>query len=403
MRQRWFGATGQRVPEIVEEGDPIVPLDEALVLEDVSDPGRLHEEHERGTPIVVRAYSVEAVKEALARPEVASVLVPAGRRGPRPPPARRRRPRGQRGQLHRLGVLRLGRRTDGAVLRRAGEHPRLGGDRGCARGDVRWLERPAARRALARLPRGGASSGRRSPRPAVERDPRRREERRLRRPVRRARRPARGRPRAADRGATAAVRPARRNLRQDPAGAVGRRRRDAGGRAARAPGEARLRGRARRRALPLGREREPRGAPRRGRAARSGPPRGATLADVKVVHLSKLEGHPVGKGGLIWKPLRHTLGIEAFGTNAYTAKEARAIAAEVRGLYPDNPGVLYNTACLEALEGEHEAALADLARAVELDGAFAEYAVDDEDFASVRNDPRFLAITGQPEPAGSGT
>src|ERR671935_93044 len=36
MRQRWFGATGQRVPEIVEEGDPIVPLDEALVLEDVS-------------------------------------------------------------------------------------------------------------------------------------------------------------------------------------------------------------------------------------------------------------------------------------------------------------------------------------------------------------------------------
>jgi hypothetical protein len=80
MRQRWFGATGQRVPEIVEEGDPIVPLDEALVLEDVSDPGRLHEEHERGTPIVVRADSVEAVKEALARPEVASVLVPAGRR-----------------------------------------------------------------------------------------------------------------------------------------------------------------------------------------------------------------------------------------------------------------------------------------------------------------------------------
>ena len=79
MRQRWFGATGQRVPEIVVEGDPAVSLGDALVLDDVSDAERLHEAHEQGTPVVVRADSADAVKQALARPEVACVLVPEGR------------------------------------------------------------------------------------------------------------------------------------------------------------------------------------------------------------------------------------------------------------------------------------------------------------------------------------
>ena len=80
MRERWFGATGQRVPEIAAEGDPTVSLGDALVLDDVSDHDRLHEAHERGTPVVVRADTPERVKAALARPEVACVLVPAGRR-----------------------------------------------------------------------------------------------------------------------------------------------------------------------------------------------------------------------------------------------------------------------------------------------------------------------------------
>ena len=79
MRQRWFGATGQRVPEIVVEGDPAVSLGDALVLDDVSDAERLHEAHEQGTPVVVRADSADAVQQALARPEVACVLVPEGR------------------------------------------------------------------------------------------------------------------------------------------------------------------------------------------------------------------------------------------------------------------------------------------------------------------------------------
>ena len=79
MRQRWFGATRRRVPQIVVEGDPAVPLDEALVLDDVSDVDRLRVAHEQGTPVVVRAADPGAVKRALERPEVACVVVPADR------------------------------------------------------------------------------------------------------------------------------------------------------------------------------------------------------------------------------------------------------------------------------------------------------------------------------------
>jgi hypothetical protein len=79
LRERWFGATGKRVPELVVEGDPLVPLGEALVLDDVSDDAKLREAHAEGTPVVVRAGSPEEIVAALKRPEVASVLVPKDR------------------------------------------------------------------------------------------------------------------------------------------------------------------------------------------------------------------------------------------------------------------------------------------------------------------------------------
>ena len=78
MRQRWFGATGRQVPEISIEGE--LDLDDALVLDGVSDTEALREAHEAGRPVIVRAESAEGVKEALARPEVASVLIPPDRR-----------------------------------------------------------------------------------------------------------------------------------------------------------------------------------------------------------------------------------------------------------------------------------------------------------------------------------
>jgi hypothetical protein len=78
LRERWFGATGRRVPEIAVEGE--LDLDEALILDDVADETALKAAHEEGRPVVVRAERPEDVKAALARPEVASVLVPETKR-----------------------------------------------------------------------------------------------------------------------------------------------------------------------------------------------------------------------------------------------------------------------------------------------------------------------------------
>ena len=75
MRERWFGGTGRRVPELALEGS--LHVEGALVLDDVSKAEQLREAHERGIPVVVRAETPEAIKEALARPEVACVLVPS--------------------------------------------------------------------------------------------------------------------------------------------------------------------------------------------------------------------------------------------------------------------------------------------------------------------------------------
>ncbi len=80
MRERWWGGSGRRVPELAVEGDPAVPTEEALVLDAVDDLQSIAEAFEAGRPVVVRAASPEDVRAALARPEVAAVLVPETRR-----------------------------------------------------------------------------------------------------------------------------------------------------------------------------------------------------------------------------------------------------------------------------------------------------------------------------------
>ena len=72
MRDRWFGATGRRVPEIALDGE--LELDDALVL-DTFEVEALRAAHERGRPVVIRARTPEEVKAALSRPEVACALV----------------------------------------------------------------------------------------------------------------------------------------------------------------------------------------------------------------------------------------------------------------------------------------------------------------------------------------
>jgi len=78
VRERWFGATGRRVPEIAVEGE--LDVEDALVLDDASDTHGLHEAHKAGRPIVVRAKSAEEIRSALSHPEVAAALVPPDRR-----------------------------------------------------------------------------------------------------------------------------------------------------------------------------------------------------------------------------------------------------------------------------------------------------------------------------------
>jgi hypothetical protein len=72
VRERWFGATGRRVPEIAFEDD--FDVGDALVLDAIDD-SALRAAHGEGRPVVVRAATADEVKTALARPEVATALV----------------------------------------------------------------------------------------------------------------------------------------------------------------------------------------------------------------------------------------------------------------------------------------------------------------------------------------
>ena len=199
----------------------------------------------------------------------------------------------------------------------------------------------------------------------------------------------------------------------------------------------------------------------------------------QTLSLDELE--PILAAGVHWKPLRRTLGIEAFGTNAYVGgpgedvveahteerlgheelyvvvsgratftldgeehdvpagsvvhladpavrRHARAeepgtlvlaiggkpgeaytpsawewyfeaerfrpsmdtdaaLALLAQGLerFPDNAGMLYSTACWQALAGRDDEALATLRRSASLDPRVTEWAKGDEDLASVRD------------------
>jgi quercetin dioxygenase-like cupin family protein len=208
----------------------------------------------------------------------------------------------------------------------------------------------------------------------------------------------------------------------------------------------------------------------------------------RVIRIDEIETLPVLDGQLHWHPLRHTLGIRAFGMNAYTAAKAGdlvieehteeslgheevyvvlagratftldgeefdapagtvvhladpkvkrvaraaedgtrvlavgappdaafepspwepafraealargsdpegaiAIVLEALEQFPDNPSMLYNAACFEALAGHHEDAMAHLKRAIELRPQALEWAQNDDDLASLRERPDFPA------------
>ncbi|MFL5943547.1 MAG: cupin domain-containing protein [Gaiellaceae bacterium] len=82
---------------------------------------------------------------------------------------------------------------------------------------------------------------------------------------------------------------------------------------------------------------------------------------------------------------------------AYRDKDyAAALEATKRGLetYPGNAYLLYNVACMESLLGNDDAALTALAESVAQWEQYKEQARNDDDFASLREDPRFVKLVG---------
>ncbi len=214
-------------------------------------------------------------------------------------------------------------------------------------------------------------------------------------------------------------------------------------------------------------------------------PIGQMPEEPKVVHIDELDSIP-GPATLTWRPVRRTLGIRAFGCNAYTAAaagddvvephqeepddqqelyfvhagratftidgqsydappgtyvfvpdpnshrhavaeeagttvlsfggpptfepsawewqflasqylasdpdRARAILEEGLKARPDAGSLHYNVACVEARRGRPEQAVESLRTAVRLRAEIAEWAREDEDFESLRDDPGFQAL-----------
>jgi tetratricopeptide (TPR) repeat protein len=108
----------------------------------------------------------------------------------------------------------------------------------------------------------------------------------------------------------------------------------------------------------------------------------------------------IGFGAAVGKAFDVSKWEAAFAAYGYQrlGDPERAIATMHAGWEsdPDHWAANYHYACLLALQGRGDEALEKLQRAVELNAQAAEWARDDEDFASIRNDPRFAsAVAGQ--------
>jgi tetratricopeptide (TPR) repeat protein len=98
------------------------------------------------------------------------------------------------------------------------------------------------------------------------------------------------------------------------------------------------------------------------------------------------------KPGEVFQPSAWEWSFAAFG---YLARgDAERARAELEAGIAERPDAwqgYYNYACLEARAGDKDAALTQLERAAEIDpGEVARIALGDEDFAPLREDPRFL-------------
>ena len=109
-------------------------------------------------------------------------------------------------------------------------------------------------------------------------------------------------------------------------------------------------------------------------------------ADTTILVLGGTPGKAYEPSGWeVWGPLRPL----------YEAGRYAEAADRGRELLAGNPaygGLYYNVACCEALAGQSAEAIAHLRRAIELADVTREYAAEDSDLDSIRDDPAFAAL-----------
>ena len=69
--------------------------------------------------------------------------------------------------------------------------------------------------------------------------------------------------------------------------------------------------------------------------------------------------------------------------------------------HPEYVALRYNLACAESLAGRKDDAIRHLTELIEIEPEAARFAREDSDFDAIRDDPRFSAIAGEPEPGGA--
>jgi hypothetical protein len=88
-------------------------------------------------------------------------------------------------------------------------------------------------------------------------------------------------------------------------------------------------------------------------------------------------------------------------TPAWSARrydEAEELVREGLEHYPDNPSLLYDLACLEALQGRTDDAFEHLRTALQAQPRYTKYAATDTDLNALRDDPRFSELVPAPPP-----
>jgi mannose-6-phosphate isomerase-like protein (cupin superfamily) len=130
--------------------------------------------------------------------------------------------------------------------------------------------------------------------------------------------------------------------------------------------------------------------------ARPGTRRGAVAAEpgTTIVALGGKRGEAFRVSA--WETVFAAYGYRRLGD----VDRGRTLLQEAVEAEPDAWQGQYHLACFAALDGNPDAAVSHLARAVEMDPTAAQWAADDEDFDALREDPRFGELVSPARESG---